>query len=138
MLAAYEDITRRIPEPPKWWDSNGVPRYDDFKPGDVPNIYAREVVLYRIECQECGQPFLVADEWRAGSDKLSDLVRAGQLHYGDPPRHGENGCLAGDTMNCVDREVVEFWADWDPLAGWRRVPELEGVDLTPTWSRRRR
>jgi len=32
MKAYFEDIMKRIKEKPKWFDSNGVPRYDDFKP----------------------------------------------------------------------------------------------------------
>lgn len=32
------------------------------------------------------------------------------LHYGDPPRHDDEGmCTAGDTMNCVDVKVKECW-----------------------------
>lgn len=132
MLADYRDITSRIAESPKWWDSNGVPRYDDFRPDDAPDIYAREAVLYRIECQECGRSFLVGEDWGLSDESpLSVLIESGHLHYGDPPRHDD--CLAGDTMNCVDREVVEFWDKSDVLVGWRRVPELEGIDLTPQW-----
>lgn len=134
MLSDYRDIISRISEPPKWWDSNGVPRYDDFHPHDVPNIYAKEAVLYRIDCQACGEQFLVAQQWAAtyGSLRpLSEWVAEGKLHYGDPPIHG--GLCVGTTMNCEDRYTIQFWRQEDNKTDWGvhwiRVPELEGIKL---------
>lgn len=45
---------------PKWWDENGVPRFCDFHPHEVSNIYADEVVLMEIACQSCGDIYHVA------------------------------------------------------------------------------
>lgn len=150
MKALYGDILSRIAEPPKWWDENGVPRYDEFNPDDTPSIYAREAVLYRVECQQCGRPFDVAEDWSIGravllvtDSNLQDAIersslswrtRQGLLHYGDPPRHGGE-CTAGDTMNSVPRQVLQFWRKGELMA-WERVTELEGVDLTPEWAER--
>lgn len=132
MLTDYKDITSRIAEKPKWYDSNGVPRYDPFRPNDVPNIYAKEAVLYRIDCQACGQQFKVALHWHPLDDillaniethPLSWWAAKGHLSFGDPPHHG--GC-AGETMMSESRRILEFWKrDGD----WVRVPELESIVL---------
>ena len=124
MHNSYGDIRSRIPDDPKWFDSNGVPRYDDFHPTQCPSIYGREAVLYEIACQACDQLFRVADTadlW----DKvgLSEHVKARTLHFGDPPAHG----CTGDSMNCIDRRTIEFWER--PDYEWRRVGDLEGIEL---------
>src|SRR5690348_9708832 len=100
----YKDITSRIAEPPIWYDQNGTPRYDKFHPRMCPNIYTDHVALVRIACQDCGQEFLVEMHtalWDDRSDKDPS-----KWHYGDPPAHCER---AGDSMNCIDLEVVEVW-----------------------------
>jgi len=86
--------------------------------------------LLEIACQECFQRFLVEmnvsvmDSVRAGREvSLADQVRRKVIHYGDPPRHGGEACAAGDTMNCIDLRVVEFWR-LDRF-DWFRVVELE-------------
>lgn len=60
MLHDYYDIRKRIDAEPKWWDENGVPRYDEFCPGDIANIYAEECALVLITCQNCVHEFKVA------------------------------------------------------------------------------
>lgn len=136
MLEAYRDIRKRIPEPPKWFDEHGVPRYDDFHPSLSPNVYADEVLLYEIACQACGERFLVEENWSrlnlpdivAGrkTPSLSERVRSADIHYGDPPCFGGD-CMAGATMNCEDIKTVQFWRR-DHRA-WQRVAELEGLPL---------
>lgn len=135
----YNDIRSRIAEPPRWFDENGVPRYDDFSPRDVANIYAREAVLVRIACQGCGARFDVAFSrdrigWKCGKmvelPPLADSIRDGSLHYGDPPNIG--CCPAGPTMNCDDLRVLEYWRrsksgfDWDRDGALER-PLADGV-----------
>ena len=114
----YRDITSRIAEPPKWYDANGAPRYDDFHPDFCPDIYSDEIILLRIACQACGRKFDV--EIHSG---LFEELRPKECHYGDPPAHG---CV-GDTMNCVDLEVLQVWYKHYPMDEWERHPELEGV-----------
>jgi hypothetical protein len=133
MLTDYEDITSRITDKPKWHDSNGTPRYNNFHPRDVPDIYAREAMLFRIECQSCGQAFDVADQWKPWIDDLKPMsVWVEETHswnYGDPPRHcfeDNHNCVAGDTMTSIERVVLEFWKN---DREWVRVPELEGIPL---------
>jgi hypothetical protein len=128
MLASYDDIRDRIPDPPLWYDENGVPRYESHHPKFCPNIYADEVILLEIECQACHERFMVqmcSGRWRFRDGTLAwvtfkpdGCLRA--PHYGDPPRHDR---CAGDTMNCDDLRVVEFWERWPDE--WQRVPELE-------------
>lgn len=83
-------------------------------------------------------------------DNLAEQITRGKVHYGDPPSTG--CCPAGDTMNCWDLRVVEYWARSFTLRklveptstsstmsgaehsqlGWTRVPtfEIELPDAT--------
>lgn len=136
MKSNYRDIRERIPDEPTWYDENGCPRYAPFHPDLSPNIYAREVALLEIACQECGRHFLVEvnaspyfDEPLGASLLLwQERVKRGDknatmpIHYGDPPRHNGD-CAAGDVMNCYDLCIVEFWVK--EKFDWVRHPELE-------------
>jgi len=126
MLADYEDIKKRIKEAPKWYDQNGVPRYDKFHPKLSPNIYASEVVLMEISCQSCGERFDVEMNW-SEMDKilrniysLHEQIENKCIHYGDPP----NGCCAcGATMNCNDLRIIQFWER--DCGDWKRNKKYE-------------
>jgi len=124
----YTDIIEAAaPLEPIWFDSNGVPRFKPFTPNMIPDIYANQVVLYEIACQNCGRKFLVSEETDSFHHiKISDRIMTHKLHYGDPPN--VDCCTSGPTMNCVDLRVVEFWMkdteDW-VTREWKRVPELE-------------
>lgn len=127
MLPCFNDILDRIPETPKWWDSHGVPRYENFHPKFISNIYADEVVLLRIACQSCAREFDVEVMWDKFSHNWSGLPKTpfsqniSFIHYGDPPNVG--CCPAGPTMNCIDLRVLQFWAREN--FKWVRKPELE-------------
>ena len=63
MHNSYEDIIilgSELGKEPIWWDENAVPRYCQFHPKEVANIYASEVCLLLIECQGCQFKFKVA------------------------------------------------------------------------------
>lgn len=125
MNCGYRDILDRIDEKPRWWDEHAVPRYCPFSPDEAANIYASQVALVQIECQGCGELFLVAFSWCStdgarGARPLSE--RIADLHYGDPPNAG--CCAAGPTMNSIPRRVVEFW-DAGHAVSWRRRTQLE-------------
>lgn len=121
MRENYRDITSRIVEEPIWFDSNGTPRYDDFHPNMCPNIYSRTVVLAEIACQYCGRRFRV----EMNADIFGDRNQkpAKKWHYGDPPIHD---CV-GDTMNCEDLEILEFWDRNNDEMEWRRDNKFEGL-----------
>jgi len=129
MLGDYDDIRSRISDPVLWWDNNGVPRYCEFHPSRC-GIYDAVVALIEVACQACGRRFLIAVTFDGPAlQELGDRFRRpthadiGSFHYGDPPSHGSEGCLAGDTMNVESVRVVEFW---EREAGeWRRLPEHE-------------
>lgn len=129
MLAEYEDIKKKIKEIPKWYDTNGVPRYDKFHPELSPNIYATEVVLMEISCQNCGERFMVEMNWSASFDGLRGItplhkqIKKKSIHYGDPPSHIKTD-HAGSTMNCDDLRIKEFWTREDSL-DWKRVKKYE-------------
>jgi hypothetical protein len=130
MKALFEDILSRISEKPSWYDSNGTPRYGGFNPDACPNIYASEVALVEIACQNCMERFLV----EVHSDRHAKLdshrgsvkgrITRGLIGYGDPPRHDAGKCLAGDTMTPYALRMVEFW-EKGAKGGWVRNSELE-------------
>lgn len=132
----YKDIRNRIPEPPKWFDEQAVPRYDKFAPNQTADIYCDEVALVEIACQSCGTHFLVAissqrtdyvlrlmerDEykslpskeaqnaWFEGLSKspLADGIREKGIGYGDPPN--VECCPSGPTMTSDAIRVCEYW-----------------------------
>ena len=107
MKPSYTDIEKRIKEKPKWYDKNGVPRYDDFHPDLAPNIYAEQVVLMKVKCQYCGRSFLVELDWGKYSDEddLKTRIIDATINYGDPPHHN---CI-GDSMNSIPIKIMEFW-----------------------------
>ena len=113
---------------PKWWEETGHPRWVEFAPTLTYHIYAQEVVLLEIACQNCAEKFLVtmnfSDMHRMDKiPSLADRVRSGAIHYGDPPN--TDHCLAGPTMSCMNIRVVEFWEQSQESYEFERVPELE-------------
>lgn len=132
----YYDILSRIDQEPLWWDENAVPRFDEFTPHSVANIYADQVVLALITCQGCGQEYRVAfsssaiDRHLRGQANLADQVGNKTLHYGDPPN--ASCCSAGPTMNSEPRRVLEFWTKAPDGFDLIRVPDLE-IDIQPDW-----
>jgi len=123
----YADILDRLGNP-SWWDEHAVPRYCDFAPDRCADIYAVEAVLLRIACQSCHRRFDVALTSHPRSisypydEKLSDKIRDGSIHYGDPPNI--QCCAAGPTMNCFDLRVTEYWRQGANHA-WERDSSLE-------------
>ena len=121
MKPKYSDILSRISIVPLWYDSNGVPHFDPFRPDLCSNFYADEIILLKIQCQECKEPFLVEMHSSKSCNSQSleyKVVHCKEyiinpIHYGDPPRHNE--CI-GDTMNAESLQIVEFWKrdriDW--------------------------
>ena len=127
MHQRYDDIMRRIPERPAWFDDAGVPRYDAFAPDDLANIYAREAALAEVSCQGCGTRFTVALTDAFGDEDLSlgDMIRLRRVRYGDPPNVG--CCPGGPTMNSVTHEVLQYWRrGTDLVTRWTRDPACEG------------
>jgi len=132
MHCSYLDIREEIDKDPLWWDEVGVPRYCDFSPQERHSTYSgQEVVLFEIACQGCGHRFQVCMSYGPydtmfspfSIPSLSQQVRNGTLHYGDPPNIG--CCPAGPTMNCFDIRVLEFWGRDSAIADFERRPELE-------------
>ena len=131
MKNGYTDIRERIDDVPSWFDEHGVPRYCDWRPSEVANIYAREVALIVIACQNCGRRFLVA--WSRSNHEIgrnedgTPWVKNAEpfdpqtFHYGDPPNIG--CCDAGPTMTSETIRVAECWRRED--FKWIRQPEKE-------------
>jgi hypothetical protein len=143
----YDDILSRIVEEPLWFDEHAVPRYCNFEPSKLANIYAREAALAEITCQACKRLFCVAFSevnWNSGA--IADAIRSRSLHFGDPPNVG---CCGNAHMNSEPRRVVEYWSRHDPKytrqkgnmtvvsdhvawSRWMRDSSLE-VDIRPDW-----
>jgi hypothetical protein len=135
----YADITDKLGEP-RWWDEHAVPRYCEFGPREAADIYAREVALVEIACQDCARRFLVcfsagpSAAVYGGRSSLKEQIDDNTLHYGDPPNYG--CCPAGPTMNSYPVRVVEFWEAIPAYAPFRRAPEYERAiepDWQPAW-----
>jgi hypothetical protein len=128
MFQDYTDITERIAETPKWWDENGVPRYEDFEPRRAANIYAIEVVLLDIACFMCLRRFQVALSGQGGAHRdekgisLADQIRSGDIDYCDPPNYGN--CRDGSSTGCLNLAVLQYWRR-DFMRDWERHPSLE-------------
>lgn len=153
----YNDITDRIGSKPKWWDEHAVPRYCDFHPDQTANIYANEVVLLLIACQDCGHEFpvcmsqsrgemamrayniLVEKHMRKPTDEefsgqmerwsLASQIETDTIHYGDPPNACPPSCCAGSTMNSIPLRVLQYWRHkkGGGMPAWERVENLERV-----------
>ena len=126
MHNSYADIRDRIAEAPRWWDEFGVPRYVEFAPSEVADIYATEAALLLIRCQNCRTPFRVANSWAWNlqeTPRLSDTSVDGlpNVGWGDPPNAG--CCPAGPTMSSDPVKVLQFWKR--EQLEWMRCPELE-------------
>ena len=124
----YNDITEKIGEEPQWWDEHAVPRYCAFEPDACADIYADEVVLLLIACQNCGREFRVAmstDSFDVlmNRERLADLIKSGAIHYGDPPNY--ECCPPGPTMNSEPLQVLEYWRKDRTAFEWKRDSALE-------------
>lgn len=135
MKRYFVDLLSRISEAPSWFDSNGTPRYGDFSPDLVPDVYTDEVLLLLIRCQGCLREFRVAIQ-RERYEPKTLKSRLPHVYYGDPPN--VRCCPAGPTMSSESVKVLEYWER--SLWKWIRLQEYE-VPLfdaqvesaTPNW-----
>jgi hypothetical protein len=124
----FQDIVEKLGEP-KWFDDNGYPRYCDFAPDEISNIYAREVAFLLITCQNCNTPFKVAVSsngfnWHGGPHSYRQIILDHAIGYGDPPNM--HCCSAGPSMTSNPVRVLEFWERYvDGVFEWVRNPIYE-------------
>ena len=127
MHRCYRDILDRIADPPSWFDDYGVPRYSQFSPTQLSNIFANEAALAEVSCQSCGRRFRVAltGAFADRGFSLGDEIRLHRVSYGDPPN--VECCGPGLAMGSVMHEVLQYWFRNDEIdREWRRDPTLEG------------
>lgn len=125
MYTDYDDIRSQLGEP-LWWDEWAVPRYWDFSPRHIADIYANQACLVRIACARCGKQFKVAMSSSSLSVMaLQQRIAEKTLYFGDPPNMG--CCRAGPTMTSDMLNVIEFWRH-NANGTWQRDQSLE-VDL---------
>jgi hypothetical protein len=122
MFHDYQDITSRIADPPKWWDERGVPRYNDFNPRQIADVYSQEAALVEIACATCQRRLQVSvstiddDPLARCGTPLGDRIRKGDLSYGEPPAHGE--CSSGTWTPAVELRVLEYWIRGHNSGAW--------------------
>lgn len=132
MHTDYKDIRERIDEEPKWYDEHAVPRYCEFHPQEISNIYADKCCLFLIQCQACSQLFAVClSQGHYDRGDMAEAIAGRELHFGDPPNIG--CCNTGDCMNSVPLRTLEFWERQN--GDWARVWEMEGRILLPDWAK---
>lgn len=128
----YADILALSPDPPQWWDENAVPRFCEFHPSHVADIYADEVALLQIQCQYCRRKFKVAmsrgtfERHLQRRPYLANDIKANRITYGDPPNI--QCCAPGPTMSADELRVIEYWQR-NHNHEWNRIEEYE-IDLT--------
>jgi hypothetical protein len=128
----YSDIRALTKEEPKWFDEHAVPRYCDFHPKEIADIYADECCLLMIQCQGCQARFKVAisqNKWSmawGGHEKLdiSERIAKEYIGFGDPPNVG--CCPAGPTMTSDTIAVLEYWKR-ESCREWERDKNFEKV-----------
>ena len=142
MNIEYRDIIERA-GPPDWWSPGGVPRYGEMSPDEI-DVYATQAAFYRIRCQGCGEPFIVAASWSLMQATMEHMNRVGAiedvsqlaltsiraqleqgegLSYGDPPNI--RCCPPGPTMSSEFSEVIAYYERKQGTLEWIRVPEVE-------------
>jgi hypothetical protein len=125
----YSDIRDLIAKEPVWFDEAAVPRYCEFSPKQIADIYAQECVLLRIACQSCGHEFDVAMsssllERARGDDALATQIAQKTISYKDPPNVG--CCMSGPSMMSEAVRVLEYWhRGADTNRDWKREASCE-------------
>ncbi len=127
MFTDYADIRDRLGTP-DWFDENGVPRYCEFHPRRIANIYANETALLRISCVICRQEYIVAISTHAHRPKICRMIEARTLHYGEPPNAD---CCGNAHLNSEPRRVLQYWRR-PPGGRWERDRSHE-TDIRPQW-----
>lgn len=122
------DIIERISDPILWWDEGAIPRYCEFHPSQISDIYSDEVALLLIACQYCGTEFKVVLS-RSTFDRhinhmsfLANDIKNNRITYGDPPNI--NCCAPGPTMSAHEITVLEYWQR-NSHHEWHRVDGYE-------------
>jgi hypothetical protein len=138
VFTEYSDILGKIAEPPRWWDENRVPRYVDFSPWHIADIYSDEAALIEIACFGCLTIYKLACSMlhfeageRAGLP-VAEAIRRGDLLMSDPPNPG--CCRDGPSIGCYNLRVLEYWCRRNDRREWTRDQSLE-IDLPErkTW-----
>ena len=119
MFQPYDDLHELAGyREPLWWDECGVPRWCEFEPREVNDIYASEVMLLEILCQCCGRRFRVAISQGIFGRRM--ILHDDLPYYGDAPcfafsKEGMDQC-AGSTMTSETVRILEHWVregiDW--------------------------
>jgi hypothetical protein len=125
----YHEILGAFNKNPIWWTENAYPRYCEFSPNEVDNIYCNEACLATIACQNCGTEFKVAfSKTKYEDGTLKEAIKTSQLEFGDPPNI--YCCDAGPTMNSRIYNILEYWSKDD--GKWKRDSSLE-VEVDCGW-----
>ena len=138
MRRYYGDILAAAGFDPIWFDEHGVPRFREFTPDAIAEVYASECAELRISCRGCGRDFVVAmstppqPEWFP----LASAIASRAIHYGEPPNM--RCCAEGPALGAITRRVLSYHTrdlsqrTDEPGRGWARRSEL-AIDINPSW-----
>lgn len=124
----YRDILDRVTEPPVWFDEHAVPRFGQFSPDEIANIYADEAVLMLITCQACGHPYNVAMSLSRTDRILSALGRSGVTHVEKPGEREHYGTFSRRKMTAEESAEVDRIAAERSLAAQIREKSIHYGD----------
>jgi hypothetical protein len=142
MKPTYIDILNNVNKPPVWYDENGAPRYEPFRPEITSNPSSSEIMLIEIKCQECGRKFIVECTHsryhflikrpvtvpiKLFSEELANNPKY-LPSYGDPPFHSKyddsNSCHAGSTMTSISIRIIELWKYNEKSYKWEKMQNV--------------
>ena len=132
MHTYYGDILDRIPSEPLWWDENAVPRYCEFSPNRLANIYASEAVLLLVACQigPMHHFHVAMSRCPPAEPDLATEIRERRIYYGDPPVVAY--CISPEASS-VAIKVLQYWKRGLLPDDWKRDPVLEIDVLSAGW-----
>jgi hypothetical protein len=105
----YDDILTRITEEPSWFDEHAVPRYCEFAPNKVANIYTNEAALVEVTCHHCRRLFRVAFS-AAARGCVRRILVAPRLFILRGSRNRTKNCVLRDRLypsNATSRRQVK-------------------------------
>ncbi len=125
----YQDITTKLGEP-IWYDEYKVPRYCEFSPQQIAEIYANEVALVLTQCDHCHKQFKIAyssdllESISAPFNYLKNHITKNDMQCGLPPN---DTCfeIAFPNGLAMPIKVLEYWCKSPETKQWERDSTYE-------------
>jgi len=126
---SYQDITSKLGEP-QWYDEYKVPRYSEFTPNQIAEIYADEAALVLAQCEHCHKQFKIAfssdllESMSAPYNALKNHILKNDMYCGSPPN---DTCFdpAAFPYGLMPIKVPEYWCISPQTKQWERDSTYE-------------